>query len=254
MDRSSDFIQSLERGLAVIRTFGADRPTQTLTEASKAAGLSKATARRCLYTLVDLGYANFDGRLFSLRAKVLELGYSFLSGLALPDLARSHLEALSARVDESCSMAVLDGDEVVYVARIATRRIMSISIAVGSRFPAHLTSMGRVLMAAESQEWVDGYLERTELRPVTRHTISSSAELTKILRQVRTQGFALNDQELEDGVRSIAVPLRNSDGVVLAALNISTSALRRTLDDMQRSLLPELRLTATAIEADLPTG
>lgn len=251
MQRSPDYIQSLERGLAVIRTFDANHSAQTLTEVAKDAGLSKATARRCLHTLVELGYAGFDGRLFSLRAKILELGYSYLASFEVPEIAHPHLQALATAVEEACSMAVLDGDQVAYVARVSTPRIMSVSISVGSRFPAHVTSMGRVLMAAQSESWLDAYFERAEFPAITRRTTTSRRALSKVLAQVRSRGYAINDQELEDGVRSVAVPIHARSGETVAAINISTSAFRRSLDDLEDDLLPALQETARKIESDL---
>src|SRR5690242_2893586 len=163
-----DFVQSLERGLAVIRAFDADHPQLTLSEVARATGLTRAAARRFLLTLVELGYVRTDGRLFALRPRVLELGYAYLSSLTLPEVAEPHLEQLVATVRESSSVSVLDRDEVVYVARVATKRIMRVAISVGTRFPAYATSMGRVLLAGQSDEWVEDYLATVNLLPLTR--------------------------------------------------------------------------------------
>lgn len=246
-----EFVQSLERGLAVIRAFGADHPELTLSEVAKQTGLTRAAARRFLHTLVELGYMRTDGRRFALRPRILELGYAYLSSLSLPEMALPHLERLVAQVHESSSMSVLDGDEVVYVARVATKRIMTVAISVGTRFPAYATSMGRVLLAGQSDDWLDGYLLSAELRRLTPHTVAEPARLRGQLATIRQQGYALVDQELEEGLRSIAVPVRGPDGRVLAAVNVSAHASRRTPEEMCQHLLPPLRATAQAIEADL---
>lgn len=227
--RSSDggddhFVQSLARGLAVIRAFGADDPTLTLSEVAKKTDMSRAAARRFLLTLIDLGYMRTDGRSFELTASVLELGYAFLSGQSLPTLAAPVLDALSAELGESVSMAVLDGTDIVYVARVHTRRIMSVGIAVGTRFPAYATSMGRVLLAGLDDQQVAAVLARSDLRALTPKTVTDAAELLAAIRAVGRDGWASVDQELELGLRSIAVPVRSPAGAVVAAINVSLSA------------------------------
>ena len=162
--RSTDFVQSLERGLAVIRAFDAEHPDLSLSDVARATGLPRAAARRFLLTLVDLGYVRTNGKLFSLRPRILELGYAYLSAIALPDVAQPHMESLAATVHESCSLSVLDGGDITYVARVPTRRIMTVAINVGTRFPAYATSMGRVLLAGLSPAELDDYLAGTELR------------------------------------------------------------------------------------------
>lgn len=248
----TDFVQSLERGLAVIRAFDAEHPQLTLSEVARAAGLTRAAARRFLLTLVELGYMRTDGgRLFSLRPRILELGYSYLSSLSLPEVAQPHMETLVAQVHESCSMSVLDGDEVVYVARVPTKRIMTVAISVGTRFPAYATSMGRVLLAAQPPAWLDEYLASTELRPLTRRTITDPAKLRAALARILTQGFAIVDQELEEGLRSLAAPIHGDDGSVIAALNVSAHASRGSSEVIRKELLPPLLDTARRIEEDL---
>src|SRR4051812_49130784 len=214
-----DFVQSLERGLAVIRAFDADHPQLTLSEVARATGLTRAAARRFLLTLVELGYVRTDERLFSLRPRVLELGYAYLSSLSLPEVALPHLEALVAEVHESSSLSVLDGEDVVYVARVPTKRIMTVAISVGTHFPAYATSMGRVLLAAQPDAWLDEYLATAELRPLTRRTVTDPAKLRAVVLRARAQGFTLVDQELEEGLRSLAVPIHGDDGRVVAAMN-----------------------------------
>lgn len=246
----SDFVQSLERGLAVIRAFDADHPELTLSDVARSTGLTRAAARRFLHTLVELGYMRTDGRLFALRPKVLELGFSYLSSLGLPDVAGPHLEKLAAEVHESCSVSVLDGSDIVYVARVPTKRIMKVMIEIGTRFPAHAASMGRVMLAAQDDAWIEDYLRNTELPPLTDRTITDPAELTTELRRIREQGWAIVDEELERGLRSVAAPIRDAKGKVIAAVNISTH-VSRSLDSVRTELLPPLLATAQAISSDL---
>jgi IclR family pca regulon transcriptional regulator len=252
--RTPEFVQSLERGLAVIRAFDAEHPQLTLSEVARATGLTRAAARRFLLTLVELGYMHTDGRLFSLRPRILELGYAYLSSLSLPEVALRHMEALVAQVHESCSMSVLDGDDVVYVARVPTRRIMTVAISVGTRFPAYATSMGRVLLAARPASWLEDYLSRAELRPLTRRTITDPAKLRSVLTRISAQGYAIVDQELEEGLRSLAAPVHGEDGSVVAALNVSAHASRGPSDVVRKDLLPPLLATARRIEEDLRGG
>jgi IclR family transcriptional regulator, pca regulon regulatory protein len=250
-EREGEFVQSLARGLAVIRAFDAEHTDLSLSEVARLTGLTRAAARRFLHTLVELGYMRADSGRFSLRPKILELGYAFLSSLTLPEMATPHLEELVEQVHESSSVSVLDGDEVVYIARVPTRRIMTVAISVGTRFPAYATSMGRVLLAARSDEWLDGYFTSTKLRSLTAHTIADADALRRELARVRAQGWALVDQELEEGLRSLAAPVRDPDGRVIAAVNVSTSALRRDLDRVVADLLEPLLSTARRIEQDL---
>ena len=253
-ERGPDFVQSLERGLAVVRAFDADHPELTLSEVARRTGLTRAAARRFLLTLVDLGYVRTDGRLFGLRPRILELGYAYLSSLSLPDVAEPHMEELVAQVHESCSVSVLDGDEVVYVARVPTKRIMAVAISVGTRFPAYATSMGRVLLAHQPRAWLDEYLRTADLQPITRRTITDPAKLASTLARVRRQGFAVVDQELEEGLRSMAVPLHDATGEVVAAMNVSARASRGSSEAVRRELLPALQVAARRVEDDLRGG
>jgi IclR family pca regulon transcriptional regulator len=245
--RSNDFIQSLERGLAVLNSFSKERRTQTLSEVAEMTGLTRATARRVLLTLAELGYVHQSSRSFSLTPKVLDLGYSYLSSLQIVELAQHPMERLVEEVRESSSMSVLDGSEIVYVARVPTKRIMTISLALGSRLPAYPTSMGRVLLAGLSDQEIDDYLEKTQFEQLTPHTITDPVELRKVIETVRTEGYALVDQELEEGVRSIAAPITNGRGKVLAAMNISGHASRVTVDTMLEELRPRLLAAASTI-------
>jgi IclR family transcriptional regulator, pca regulon regulatory protein len=246
-----DFVRSLDRGIAVIRAFGPDRERLSLSDVARATGLTRAAARRFLHTLVSIGYVRSDGREFSLRPRVLELGYAYLSGLDLPDLAAPHVEELVARLHESSSISVLDGHHIVYVVRVPTKRIMTVAISLGTRFPAFATSMGRVLLAALPEDELDRYLTEAEFRPFTSRTVTDPARLREIIAEVRRQGYAIVDQELEDGLRSAAVPVHGAPDVGTSALNISSHASRVSLGAMRRQLLPALRETAAQIEADL---
>ncbi len=247
----ADFVQSLERGLSVIRAFDSTRPELTLSEVAATSGMTRAAARRFLLTLADLGYVRSDGRRFSLTPRVLELGYAYLSSLTLPEVAMPHLKSLVAEVNESSSVSVLDVDDVVYVARVPTRRIMAVSISVGTRFPAYATSMGRVLLAGLSEEDLEKYLAGVRLERLTSRTAGTVAALRGEVARARTQGWALVNQELEEGLRAVAAPIRDRAGRVTAAVNVSAHASRTSLDTMRREFLPPLLATAERIEADL---
>lgn len=240
----TEYVQSLARGLAVIRAFDADAPFLTLSDVARRTDLTRAAARRFLLTLVELGYVRTDGKRFALTPRVLELGFAYLSSLSLPEIAAPHLEALVERVHESASVSVLDGADVVYVARVPTSRIMTLAITIGTRFPAHATSMGRVLLAALEPR------PPIALHALTDRTVTDPAVLAHELDAVAAAGYCLVDEELELGVRSIAVPLRDAGGTVVAAVNVGT---RAGSADLVRDVLPELRACAAAIEADLGT-
>jgi len=246
-----DFVQSLVRGLAVIRAFDETHPELTLSEVARATGLTRATARRFLHTLVELGYMRTDGRLFALTPRILQLGYSYLASLTLPQIAEPHMEALVEQVHESCSMSILDGEDIVYVARVPTKRIMRVAISVGTRFPAYATSMGRVLLAAQPEDWRREYLRTAHIEQLTPWTVTDRAKLGALLAKVAKQGYALVDQELEQGLRALAVPLHDKGGTVVAAVNISAPAARGSSESIRKSLLPPLQETAARIEEDL---
>ena len=246
-----DYVQSLSRGLTVLQAFNAERPAMPLAAMSRATGLTRATARRLLLTLVSLGYVCTDGRTFELTPRVLDLGFAYVSSLQLPDIAQPFMEALSNRVHESVSASVLDGAEIVYVARVNTQRIMGISLAIGSRLPAAWTSMGRVLLAGLNDEQLDEFLDNLVITELTEQSITDVEELRAELLTVRTQGYALIDQELEEGIRSVAAPLRDRRGRTLAAVNVGTHAARVTLKELRGVILPDLLATARSIEAQL---
>ncbi|HYH90847.1 MAG TPA: IclR family transcriptional regulator C-terminal domain-containing protein [Solirubrobacteraceae bacterium] len=249
--RPAHFVQSLERGLAVIRAFDEHNPELTLSDVARSTGLTRAAARRFLLTLADLGYVRTDGRWFTLSPRILELGYAYLSSQSLTDVAEPHLERLVAEVHESSSVSVLDGEDIVYVARVPTSRIMTVSINVGTRFPAYATSMGRVLLSRLSDDELEDYLGRVELLPLSPRTVRSRETLRAELAKVRSQGWALVDQELEEGLRSVAAPIRDRTGKTVAAVNLSAHASRLSIEAARRGLVPPLLATAARIEADL---
>lgn len=249
-ERGDSHVQSLGRGLSVIESFDAVNDAMTLSDVARRTGLTRATARRFLLTLVNLGYVRSDGRLFSLTPQVLRLGHAYLSSMGLPQIAQPHLEALSAELGESVSVAVLDGIDIVYVARVATRRIMTVGISVGTRFPAYATSMGRVLLAGLDEQELARVLSLTDLRPLTERTIVDEGDLRSELDRVLEQGYSLVDQELESGLRSLAAPLVGAGGDVVAAVNVSTQ-VRLVPADLVETHLAALLGTAAAISTDL---
>lgn len=248
--RDRDFVQSVARTIGVIRSFDADHSQLTLSDVARRAGLTRAAARRFLYTLAELGYVRANGRLFELRPKVLELGYAYLSALSLPHFALPHMELVVETVHESCSLAVLDGAEVVYVARVPIKRLMTIAISVGTRFPAHATSMGRVLLAHADPAWVDDYLDRTPIQGTTKHSLTDASRIGVQLEQIRHQGYCVVDQELEEGLRSIAIPVHGAGGQVIAAMNVTCQVNRGDVDLMKREFLPALQQAERALAED----
>jgi IclR family pca regulon transcriptional regulator len=246
-----DYVQSLSRGLTVLEAFNAERPAMTLADMSRATGLTRATVRRLLLTLVALGFVCTDGRTFELTPRVLDLGFAYVSSLQLPDIAQPFMEALSDRVHESVSASVLDGSQIVYVARVNTQRIMGISLAIGSRLPAAWTSMGRVLLAGLSDTQLEEFLDGLVVSGPTQQSINNIEALRSEIHSVRSQGYALIDQELEEGIRSVAAPLRDRRGRTLAAINVGTHAARVTLKELRGVILPDLLATARSIETQL---
>ena len=249
---TSEFVQSLQRGLAVIRAFGADRPDMTISEVAEATGTTRATARRFLLTLESLGHVRSNDRRFSLTPQVLELGYAYLSSLEWWQIAQPHMETAAHEIQESCSAAVLNGNEVIYVARVSTTRIMTINLSIGTRLPAYVTSLGRVLLAHQSPEYLDRFLADLAPKKFTDRTKTDQGELREVLDTVRLKGYALVDQELETGLRSLAVPILDRNGRILAALNVGTHAARTRLEDMISRFLPVLHEASRKITAQLP--
>jgi IclR family pca regulon transcriptional regulator len=241
------YVQSFARGLAVIRAFDAQHPEQTLTDVAAATGLTRAGARRILLTLQTLGYVEAEGRLFRLTPKILDLGFAYLTSMPFWNLAEPVMEELSAQVHESCSAAVLDRTEIVYVLRVPTHKIMTINLSIGSRLPAYCTSMGRVLLSALDDEALDETLGATPLRAYTPRTITDKDELKKTIAQVRRQGWAVVDQELEGGLISLSAPIRNRQGRVIAAMNISGNAQRNSAKQMVKAFLEPLLQAAQTV-------
>ncbi len=239
-----DFMTSLGRGLAVLSVFSQHPREVTMSQISSDTGISRAAVRRVLYTLEKLGYVGEQGRGYVLLPRVLGMGGAYVASSSMTAAAQPVLDALRDDVHESCSLGVLDGDDILYVARAETVRIMSIGLRAGSRLPAYCTSMGRVLLAALPRDTLEGYLERTPLRPRTERTVTRMEDFLELLEKVRREGVSLVDQELEIGLRSIAVPVRSRSGEVVAALNIGTQAGRIGLGVMQTQLLPRLREAA----------
>jgi len=240
-----------ERGPTVIRAFDERHQQLRLSEVARRTGLPRAATRRFLLTLVELGYVEQSDGLFRLRPRVLELGFAYLSGLTLPEVAQPHMDRLSQALHESCSVSVLDGDDLVYVGRVHARMIMKAAISVGSRYPAYPTSMGRVLLANARPAWLADYLGRVTLRPLTPVTETDVDRLRRVLLAVRADGYAVVDQELELGLRSVAVPVHDRTGTVVAAMNISAPLERGTVEEITVDLLPPLLGAAAALEADL---
>lgn len=235
-----DVMGGLAKGLAVIETFTADRPRQSIAEVAAASGLDRATARRCLLTLAQGGYADYDGKFFTLTPRVLRLGTACLATMPLPQIVQPLLDEVSARIGQSSSVSILDGAEIVYVARAAQRRLMAIALMPGSRLPAHCTSMGRVLLAALPETEARALLGPGPLPARTPRTLTDPGAVGQELARVRGQGFALIDQEVEEGLRSLAVPVLNARGRVVAALNMGAPA-SVPLDEMTGRFLPALQ-------------
>ncbi|WP_020417809.1 IclR family transcriptional regulator C-terminal domain-containing protein [Amycolatopsis sp. ATCC 39116] len=246
-----DVIDSVEKAFRLLQAFSAERPAMTVSEAAAATGFTRATARRILLTLERLGFAEVDDRRFRLTAGVLRLGYGYLAALPFWEHAQPHMRALADELRESCSMATLDGPEIVYVARVPASRSMSITLNVGSRLPAYPTSMGRVLLAALPPAELESYLDSVELRKLTPNTITDPDELRAELGRVAERGYAVVDGEREEGVRSAAAPVRGAGGRALAALNVSVNAARVSLDELNGRFVPRLLDTAAAITRDI---
>lgn len=227
-----DIMGGLAKGLSVIETFTADRPRQSIADVSAGSGLDRATARRCLLTLAYLGYADYDGKYFTLTPRVLRLGTACLATMPLPKIVQPLLDELSDATGESSSLSILDGSDVVYVARAAHRKVMSIALMPGSRLPAFCTSMGRVLLAARPADDARRILSETPLVARTPHTQTDVEAICLELATVRSSGYALIDQEVELGLRSIAVPILNSRGTTVAAMNIGVAATQHDVGDL----------------------
>jgi IclR family pca regulon transcriptional regulator len=247
-----NFMTSLARGLLVIQAFSQQHPQMTISQLSVKTGLSRAAVRRCLYTLTKLGFAGAeDGSRYALRPRMLTLSNTYTASSSLSSAAQPILERMSHSLHESFSVATLDGDEIVYIARTTVSRVMSVDLHIGSRLPAYCTSMGRVLLAFLSSEQLDQYFARAVFTPHTTRTITNADKLRLALRNVRRNGYALVDQELEVGLRSLAVPVYSPTGRVVATVNLSGHAPRMPVFDMQTRFLPHLRAAANELTAFL---
>ena len=242
-----EFMTTLAKGLAVLGAFGRGRPTMTLSEAAEVADLSRATARRVLRTLAELGYVEQDGRAFALSPRILELGFSYLSTQSWIDRVLPQMRELSERLGESCSGAILQDSEIVYVARIPARRIMSTALSVGSRLPAFHTALGRVLLGQLDEAELWRRLKSLRVRSYTPYTITDLQALFDRVRADRAQGFSIVDEELEQGLRALAVPVIDRSGQTVGAINLSTHSTRTTRNDMRDGFLPELRRIAAQV-------
>jgi IclR family pca regulon transcriptional regulator len=241
------YVQSFARGLEVIRSFSAAAPRQTLTEVAGRTGLTRAGARRILLTLQALGYVESDGKLFTLTPRILDLGFAYLSSMPMWNVAEPVMETLVEEVKESCSAAVLEGPDIVYVLRVSTRKIMRNTLGIGSRLPAYCTSMGRMLLAGLADDEVATLLRGAPLEARTRHTLTDVDAVLAKVQQARRQGWCLVNQELEEGLVSMAAPVVNRAGRVIAAINISGQVNRTSARVMQETMLAPLREAARVI-------
>jgi len=247
-----DMMGGLAKGLAVVETFRPERPRQSISDVAAASGLDRATARRCLLTLWHLGYADYDGKFFVLTPRVLRLGTACLATMPLPQLVQPLLDHLSDEIGESSSVSILDGGEIVYVARAAQRKVMSIALMPGSRLPAYCTSMGRVLLAALPEDEARRQLGTGPLPRRTEHTLTDPQAILAEIARVRAAGHAVIDQEVEMGLRSIAVPLVSARRITVAALNLGLPARAEPIETLPERYLPALRRIKAEIEAILP--
>ncbi|HKS59042.1 MAG TPA: IclR family transcriptional regulator C-terminal domain-containing protein [Steroidobacteraceae bacterium] len=247
-----DYVNALARGLEVIRAFTRSTPSMTLADVARATGMNRATVRRFLLTLVAEGYANTDGKQFALKPKVLELGYAALSSMKFLDVVQPAVERLAEQIGESCFAAILDGEDVVYVATATPAgRLINIGLSVGSRSPAHCVSTGRILLAALPERARLKYLDTATLRRMTANTVTSKVKLRALIEETSAKGWSVCDQELEIGLRSISVPIRDHSGEVLAALNVACPSSRITPEDMHTRVLLKLQETSQEITASL---
>lgn len=247
-----DFMTSLARGLAVVQAFQERKRHLTIAQISHRTEIPRAAVRRCLHTLIKLGYATTDGRTYSLLPKVLTLGHAYLSSTPLAVSAQPYLDRMSEQLHEACNMATLEGDDILYIARSATtQRLISVDLSVGGRLPAYCTSMGRILLAALDDASLKDYLDHADLQTKTSRTLTTPQALFECLQQVRQQGWCIVDQELEQGLRSIAVPVYDASGQVLAALNVSSHAARVSRSELEQRFLPSMLSASHELSAQL---
>ncbi len=246
-----EYINSLARGLSVLRAFSRDRPEMTLSEVAAVVDLSPAVARRCLHTLEHLGYVGRRGKLFLLRPEVMTFASAYLESMNLEEVVRPYLQEIRDRTGDSSSLAVLSNDDILYLVHVSTNRMIRLGAGVGTRFPAYATSLGRVLLAGLSEEALNDYFRRVELHAFTDKTETSPAKLRQIIRQARKRGYAAIQDELDYGIVSVAVPVVNERGETVAAINCSTATTRITQDEMIRTHLPLLQEGARRIDMEL---
>lgn len=249
--KPNDMMGGLAKGLRVIEAFTADTPRLSISEAAEIAGLDRATTRRCLLTLAEQGYCAYDGKFFTVTPRVLRLGTGCLASMPLPRIVQPWLDQLSEKIGQSTSVAILDGAEIVYVARAAQRRVMSIALMPGSRLPAYCTSLGRVMLAALPEKQVNEHLETQSLLARTPYTLNTVEAVMGELSRVRSQGYAAVDQEVEPGLRSVAVPLRNAHGTVVAALNTGLAASPEPMAEVIEAYLPSLQKVSRELQGVL---
>jgi IclR family pca regulon transcriptional regulator len=246
------FMTSLARGLAVVKAFSDQRRAMTIAQISHKTGIPRAAVRRCLYTLKQLGYADSEANNFFLKPKILTLGYSYLSSTPLTISAQPCLNQVSRSLNESCSLAVMDEGEVLYISRSATSRVMSVALNAGSRLPAYCTALGRVMLAAMTESQLNDYFSQCELRAYTERTLISEEKLRVLLREIGQTGYAIVEEELEIGLQSIAVLGRGASGAVVGALNIATQTTRVTRHQLEHAFLPTLLNAASELSVLLP--
>lgn len=250
-----DFVQSLRRGLAVIRAFTGDRPNLSISEIAERTHISRAAARRIVFTLEQLGYVGrTEGGLFRLQPAVLTLGYAYISNQQLPQVARPHMDIVAEELQGSCSLAVLEGTDVIFVARVRSRGYLATTLSVGSRLPAHITAMGRVLLADLPDDDIEAYLDQQHPEAFTDLTVTDRSKIRKAILEARQTGFSFVDQELEIGVRALAVPVRDHTGRALAGLNVAVSDARLSVEQVLSGHLPVLQRAAAAISTGLGPG
>ena len=250
-DREGEFITSLARGLSVLRSFSKEHPEMTLSQVASATQLSAATARRCLHTLVDLGYAAKRGKLFLLRPAVVAFASAYIESMNLEQIVRPYLQDVRDKTGDSSSLAVLAETDILYLVHVSTNRMVRVPCTVGTRFAAYPTSLGRALLAFLDKEALEDYFRKVRLTALTEKTVTSKSTLRTILTKVREERFAAIEDELDYGVVSVAVPIFNSDNQVVAAVNCSTSTARTDKVEMIESRLPILREAARTIEIEL---
>ncbi|TKT77634.1 IclR family transcriptional regulator C-terminal domain-containing protein [Aquamicrobium sp. LC103] len=243
-----DLVGSLERGLGVMEILAAHPAGLTLTETAEKAGLTRAGARRFLLTLAATGYATQTGRLFTLSPRLLSVAHTWLQGTSLWGFAEPIMRRTAAELQESCSATILSGEDVVYVARVAGPRIVSLELHVGAHLPAYCTAMGRVLLSDLPEPELETFLARARIRPNTVKTVTDRGKLAEIIAGARAAGYCAVDEELEIGLRSLAVPVRDRSGRLVAAINVSTQSARHSVEEMEREFLPRLRKAAASIE------